>query len=81
MQHDNWDRLGLILLVGVAFFIGDKFRFDPAFSLAVSSTGSSLAWALSTTFHDEETCGVTNLAAALLAATATGFYWQLASPA
>jgi len=71
-------RVGLSLLVVLAFAFGRYDPVDPFYSGTLASIGSSIAWALSTTFESVKLTGGTNLAAALFAALATGFFDQVA---
>jgi hypothetical protein len=71
-------RVGLSCLVVVAFLFGRYIPIEPFYSATLASIGSSIAWALSTTFEDVDLAGGTNLAAALFAALATGFFDQFA---
>lgn len=78
MRANGWGRLGLSALVVVAFAFGRYAPIDPFYSGTVAGSGSSIAWALSTTFKTDELAGGTNLTAALFASLATGFFDQSA---
>jgi hypothetical protein len=79
MLTHNWGRIGLSALVVLAFGLGRYDPVDPFDSGTLAGICSGIAWALSTTFESVQLTGGTNLAAALFAALATGFFDQVAS--
>jgi hypothetical protein len=77
MDSTNGERLVYVFLVLVTFVIGNVFPYGGAvLDGTIAAVGSSVAWALSATFKRTEVAAGPNLAAALLAAMATGFYTQ-----
>jgi len=77
MDSTNGERAIYVFLVLVAFVIGDTFPYGASVDAVITAVGSSAAWALSATFKRTEVAAGPNLAAALLAAMATGFYTQI----